>query len=31
MNPLEIMGADTAPVCEDGVCEIPEAAPEPEA
>ena len=23
MNPLEIIGADTAPVCEDGVCEIP--------
>ena len=23
MNPLEIIGADAAPVCEDGVCEIP--------
>lgn len=23
MNPLEIVGADAAPVCEDGVCEIP--------
>ncbi len=22
-GPLEIVGADTAPVCEDGVCEIP--------
>jgi hypothetical protein len=25
MNPLEIIGADAAPVCEDGVCEIPDA------
>jgi hypothetical protein len=23
MNPLEMVGADAAPVCEDGVCEIP--------
>ena len=23
MNPLEIVGDDAAPVCEDGVCEIP--------
>lgn len=22
-EPLEIIGADAAPVCEDGVCEIP--------
>lgn len=22
-GPLEIVGDDTAPVCEDGVCEIP--------
>lgn len=22
-GPLEIMGDDAAPVCEDGVCEIP--------
>ena len=22
-EPLEIVGDDTAPVCEDGVCEIP--------
>lgn len=25
MNPLEIVGDDAAPVCEDGVCEIPDA------
>jgi hypothetical protein len=25
MNPLEIIGADAAPVCVDGVCEIPDA------
>ncbi len=31
MNPLEIVGADTAPTCEDGVCEIPGAASEPDA
>lgn len=31
MNPLEIVGADTAPVCEDGICEIPGAVSEPEA
>lgn len=30
MNPLEIVGADAAPVCEDGVCEIPTAAANPE-
>ncbi|MDX6235080.1 MAG: hypothetical protein QOH68_4240 [Nocardioidaceae bacterium] len=30
-GPLEIIGADTAPVCEDGVCEIPGAVSEPEA
>ena len=29
MNPLEMVGADTAPVCEDGVCEIPGAVSEP--
>jgi len=23
VNPLEIVGDDAAPVCEDGVCEIP--------
>jgi hypothetical protein len=23
MTPLEIVGADAAPVCEDGVCELP--------
>lgn len=23
MTPLEIVGDDAAPVCEDGVCEIP--------
>ena len=23
MTPLEIIGADAAPVCEYGVCEIP--------
>ena len=23
MTPLEIIGADVAPVCEDGVCEVP--------
>ena len=28
MNPLEIVGADTAPVCEDGVCVIPGADPD---
>ena len=22
-GPLEMVGADAAPVCEDGVCEIP--------
>jgi hypothetical protein len=26
-GPLEIVGDDTAPVCEDGVCEIPVASP----
>ncbi len=26
-GPLEILGADTAPVCEDGVCAI--AGPDP--
>ena len=25
MTPLDIVGADAAPVCEDGVCEMPEA------
>jgi hypothetical protein len=29
-DPLEIVGADAAPVCEDGVCEIPGAALVPE-
>lgn len=24
-DPLEMVGADAAPVCEDGVCELPEA------
>jgi hypothetical protein len=24
-GPLEILGDDTAPACEDGVCEIPAA------
>jgi len=23
MNPLELIGEDAAPVCEDGVCEVP--------
>jgi hypothetical protein len=31
MNPLEIIGEDAAPMCEDGVCQIPGAASEPEA
>jgi hypothetical protein len=26
-EPLEIIGEDAAPVCEDGVCEIPGANP----
>jgi hypothetical protein len=29
-GPLEIIGADAAPVCEDGVCAIP-AAPDDDA
>jgi hypothetical protein len=29
-GPLEIVGDDDAPVCEDGVCEIPaDEAPDP--
>ena len=27
-GPFEMVGDDTAPVCEDGVCEIPHTSPE---
>lgn len=29
-GPLEIVGDDAGPVCEDGVCEIPGAATDPD-